>query len=533
MMRITLVLLLSALLLQLGRTVGAAGEAPHKAPPPSLLSQECVDEKHTRSSCAKVFCPPWERCINGRCVCKLPYQCPRFGPRVCGLEGRSYTSLCQAQAIACREKRPLFSHYTDLGSCDEPFEVYLRGPQGQQVVWVKNVNAMVCGSDSWNMAAANVVCKHIKNNPRGAKAFGKSEFKDIIGVSRVRECVDVRCTGAERTLAECLLYKPHSISDNTSVATVTCYTNEPAVGKVECDGFHCVNEKCVSWEHICDGVDDCGDNSDEMCCTGCQKGAFYCKSGVCLPPYAVRDKIRDCLGGEDEIETVGKSIPQSGSHKESEVWSDPKEDILKMRNHTETLECGIPNMDYVHKTEKDLRFGHKYKRDTVWGEETLPTQIQWHVAVQEDFKMSCSGVYLGGCWVLTAAHCVRQKPQSYRAKLSMWKKNSLLSTTESVPVKNIIIHQDYNPHTNENDIALIQLQELIDGKCLHPNPAVRPVCVPWSPLQFPPNYTCTVSGWGHDKEGAKVNTLRWANVSLIPNCESYYKERYHKGMMCA
>ncbi|KAF5890533.1 complement factor I, partial [Clarias magur] len=91
---------------------------PHKAPPPSLLSQECVDEKHTRSSCAKVFCPPWERCINGRCVCKLPYQCPRFGPTVCGLEGRSYTSLCQAQAIACREKRPLFSHYTDLGSCD-------------------------------------------------------------------------------------------------------------------------------------------------------------------------------------------------------------------------------------------------------------------------------------------------------------------------------------------------------------------------------------------------------------------------------
>ncbi|KAF5890532.1 complement factor I, partial [Clarias magur] len=51
----------------------------------------------------------------------------------------------------------------------------------------------------------------------------------------------------------------------------------------------------------------------------CQKGAFYCKSGVCLPPYAVRDKVRDCLGGEDEIETVetvGKSIPRTGSHKE-------------------------------------------------------------------------------------------------------------------------------------------------------------------------------------------------------------------------
>ncbi|XP_053338875.1 complement factor I-like [Clarias gariepinus] len=567
MMRITLVLLLSALLLQLGRTVGAERDSSltppptphHKAPPPSLLSQECVDEKHTRSSCTKVFCPPWERCINGQCVCKLPYQCPRFGPRVCGLEGRSYMSLCQAQANACREKRPLFSHYKDLGSCDEPFEVELRGFKGQQVVQFRtaNVTALVCGSDSWNMAAANVVCKHNKNNPslRGAKVFGKSEFKDIIGVSRVHKCVDVRCTGAERTLAECLLYKPRSISDDTSVATVTCYTNEPAVGKDECDGFHCVNEKCVSWEHICDGVDDCGDNSDEMCCTGCQNGAFYCKSGVCLPPYAVQDKIRDCLGGEDEIETVEtvrKSIPRSGSRKEhlgsgpsehqklekeaseepkTEVWTNSKDDILKIRNHTETLECGIPNMDYVHKTEEETR--RRTKR-AVWGEETLPTQIQWHVAVQEDGIIRCSGAYIGGCWVLTSANCVRQKPRSFRIKFSLWKKFSLLSTTDTTPVKNIIIHGEYNPRTNENNIALIQLVELPQVKeCLHPNPAVRPVCVPWSPLQFPPNYTCTVSGWGHDKQGSKVNILRWANVSLIPNCESYYKERYHKEMMCA
>ncbi|KAF5890531.1 complement factor I, partial [Clarias magur] len=126
------------------------------------------------------------------------------------------------------------------------------------------------------------------------------------------------------------------------------------------------------------------------------------------------------------------------------------------------------------------------------------------------------------------------KPQSFRIKFSLWKKISLQTTTDSVPVKNIIIHKEYNPRTYENDIALIQLEELANVKeCLHPNPAVRPVCVPWSPLQFPPNYTCTISGWGRNKQGDSVNILRWANVSLIPNCESYYKNRYHKGMMCA
>lgn len=84
----------------------------------TLLSEECVSNKYTRLSCAKVFCPPWQRCINGQCACKLPYQCPRLGARACGLDGRNFLSLCQAQAIACRDKKPVFSHYAHLGTCD-------------------------------------------------------------------------------------------------------------------------------------------------------------------------------------------------------------------------------------------------------------------------------------------------------------------------------------------------------------------------------------------------------------------------------
>lgn len=32
--------------------------------------------------------------------------------------------------------------------------------------------------------------------------------------------------------------------------------------------FHCANDKCISVTKTCDGINDCGDLSDELCCKG-------------------------------------------------------------------------------------------------------------------------------------------------------------------------------------------------------------------------------------------------------------------------
>uniref|UniRef100_A0A3B4CSH4 trypsin n=1 Tax=Pygocentrus nattereri TaxID=42514 RepID=A0A3B4CSH4_PYGNA len=498
-----------------------------RKPPSERLSQECLKEKYTRLSCSKVFCPPWRRCINGKCVCKLPYQCPRLGRSVCGLNGQSYISYCQAQAIACRTNTAVFSHY---GSCDQDaFKAELKKSGDRDVVQVETIKgrALICGAKSWDMAAANVLCRSLKAEARGAASAQKMMFKDLeFGHRWPYKCVSVSCTGSEYSLAECTINEPQDVEEDTQIAAFTCYKSPQ--DDDECPEFRCVNEKCILWKHTCDGVDDCGDNSDEMCCSECQSGAFHCKSGVCIPGNAVRDRIRDCLGGEDEVTTAAVGPAQTEL-----VWRSQRKDILQARNYTESqLECGIPNFSYVYRKEEETR--PIRRKRMVGGQEALPWQFQWQVAVQEKGKFRCGGVYLGGCWVLTAAHCVSPKPASFRIWFSLWKRHPLLSTTDVAAVKNIIIHHAYNPRTYQNDIALVQLEELRQSnECLQPNPAVRPVCLPWSTLQFQDGDTCTISGWGGNKEGVSTGALKWANVTITGNCKTYYEERFLDGMECA
>ncbi|XP_055012219.1 complement factor I-like [Boleophthalmus pectinirostris] len=179
------------------------------------------------------------------------------------------------------------------------------------------------------------------------------------------------------------------------------------------------------------------------------------------------------------------------------------------------------------------RGGGRVKR-VVGGVPARPYQIQWQVALVDSGKIDCGGAYIGGCWVLTAAHCVRPNPSAFMVKFSLWKKNRAQNTTDIVPVQDIHIHPLYNGKTYENDIALVELQKLpFKERCFRENPAVRSVCVPWTPHLFQPNHTCSISGWGRTAEGKAARVLLWANVSLIPNCEQHYKDRFKAGMMCA
>ncbi|XP_018611661.1 complement factor I [Scleropages formosus] len=499
-----------------------------------LSSTECLKRKLTYRSCNVAFCPPWMRCLDGRCECKLPYQCPRDdAAKTCSKLKRSFFSYCQLKAMDCMRSTSSFSHFADDCKEDLRKKISLRGNHNVIVAEVNSESFFICG-DKWNMAVANVMCREVENKDEGAEKLTNVQLMNVSepGQQWPKRCIGIHCTGLENSLNECSFYGHKLLSARDNIATFpSCYHGHRGCTRFE---FPCVNGKCIPLTSICDSTNDCGDGSDEMCCKDCRKG-FHCKSNVCIPSSSVGDKIMDCLGGDDEVEDrveqrkesskVQKLPPGNINVRTSEYI---KNEIKIARDFLEKFQCGVPNMDHL---EPDTRIR---KKRIVGGAEAGKTQFPWQVALQEGGNIDCGGTYIGGCWVLTAAHCVRPKPEAFRVKLSVWNKRIIQSTTDIVPVENIIIHPDFNPTTYKNDIALIELKKLpFSSVCFTENAAVSPACLPWSEDQFLPGDKCSVSGWGRLVGGGKTEVLQWADINIIGNCSGLYGHRYHKGMECA
>ncbi|XP_036620596.1 complement factor I isoform X2 [Trichosurus vulpecula] len=496
-----------------------------------LLDEKCLKEKYTHQSCEKVFCQPWERCVEGSCICKLPYQCPKAVMSVCSTTGKTYNNYCQLKSHECLSQKTKF---LTNGTCHSQgqFDLSLKfgdtESEGLVEVQLGNTTAFIC-KKNWSITEANVACLY-RGFKGGAVDYKKTfNFPDDVDV-KITDCLEANCRGLETTLAECGLTKRKANSKD--LAGVVCHAQETDL--LNDGSFPCVNGKYIPLEQTCDGINDCGDQSDELCCKGCRSGGFHCKSGVCIPKEYQCNGEMDCIKGDDEVNCEGlghsevqgtRNFEHAGQEQAEILSANMDEDRKLLKSLLPQISCGVRNNTHVT---------HVRRKRIVGGQIATEGDFPWQVTIKEGEKIHCGGVYIGGCWILTAAHCVRK---NVAHRYLVW--TGVLDWIRFNPgiavqrVNRVIIHENYSGSTYQNDIALIELQK-------HPNKATcelaptTPACVSWSQYLFNPGDKCFVSGLGRNKGPRNLFRLRWGEVKLIGNCSKYYSNRFfEKEMICA
>jgi secreted trypsin-like serine protease len=160
--------------------------------------------------------------------------------------------------------------------------------------------------------------------------------------------------------------------------------------------------------------------------------------------------------------------------------------------------------------------------------ETDIRQHPWQVALQFKGDYFCGGSIIAQRWVLTAAHGFK-----FSARGADWraKAGATNHATAGVwaEIDRVIVHENYNDATVENDIALVRLK-------LPPAGRIIPLVDPSATLQV--GQPLEVTGWGATQEGGgdskdllKVS-VPYADTAAC-NEPASYDGRVSPRMICA
>ncbi|KAK2847235.1 hypothetical protein Q5P01_010234 [Channa striata] len=164
-------------------------------------------------------------------------------------------------------------------------------------------------------------------------------------------------------------------------------------------------------------------------------------------------------------------------------------------------------------------------------------QWPWQLSLFFRGLHTCGGILITPDFALTAAHCF---PRSNSMALSPenWKVYaaiiSLDRLTTAYQLKKILLNENYNNKTNDQDVALLKLTSPV-----FVSDKVMPVCLPAFDKQFLPGTKCWTTGFGTTVAGSGIvsRNLMEVSVNIIDHqlCSNrlVYGTSITKNMICA
>ncbi|KAM6987469.1 transmembrane protease serine 13a [Tautogolabrus adspersus] len=295
-------------------------------------------------------------------------------------------------------------------------------------------------------------------------------------------------------------------------------------------------DSCPNTTVECDGIRNCKLGTDETYCVRFNSdGQLQVKTsehGSFLPV---------CYSGwkQSYAEQTCAQLGFRNSYSYKSITA-PAPVILTMTDNSSVpIQGGVeispscPNQEVVSLQCTDCGMQQSTAR-IIGGTAAKSGQWPWQLSLHYRGSHICGAVLISPDFVLTAAHCIPRNDLSTQN----WQVYGGMVSLDSLPspylVDRIILNDNYNTTTNDQDIALLKLKSPVVF-----NNDVQPACLPAYDLNFPHGTRCWTSGFGvTDESTAPVSReLMEVAVDIISTAVCNYRHVYGgavtRNMICA